>query len=98
MFVEVTVDEVDNSGRSGTITTIEGPFYVPDAPMLKSPCALRHRRDEPGPVLFFSGRSESSKGDSLPGAILDLWQSDNQGRYSHFDIPETSRLTIYEAA
>jgi catechol 1,2-dioxygenase len=88
VFVEVTVDEVDNKGRAGTITTIEGPFYLPDAPALKSPCVLPQRSDEPGPVLFFSGTVRSSTGEPLPGAILDLWQSDHNGRYSHFDIPK----------
>ncbi len=88
VFVEATVDAVDNHGRSGTITTIEGPFYVSDAPAMKSPCVLPHRPEEPGPVLFFSGTVFSSKGESLPGAILDLWQSDTHGQYSHFDIPK----------
>jgi len=27
---------------------------VPDAPELRSPCALPHRPDEPGPILSFS--------------------------------------------
>jgi catechol 1,2-dioxygenase len=88
VFVEVTVDEVANNGRGGTITTIEGPFYVPNAPAMKSPCELPHRPDEKGPVLFLSGVVRSPNGDPLPGTILDLWQSDQQGRYSHFDIPE----------
>lgn len=89
VFVEVSVDAVDNNGRPGTITTIEGPFYVSDAPAMKSPCVLPHRPDESGPVLFFSGTIISSKGEPLAGAILDLWQSDAHGRYSHFDIPKT---------
>lgn len=88
VFVEVTVDQVANNGRTGTITTIEGPFYVPDSPALKSPCVLPHRQDETGPLLFFSGTVRSPNGDPLPGAVLDLWQSDHQGRYSHFDIPK----------
>ena len=87
VFVEVSVDEVDNTGRKGTVTTIEGPFYLPDAPALTSPCVLPYRDDEPGPVLFFSGTVRASNGDPLPGAVLDLWQSDTDGRYSHFDIP-----------
>ncbi len=88
VFVEVTVDEVDNNGRSGTTTTIEGPFYVADAPAMKSPCVLPHRAEEPGPVLLFSGTVRSSNGESMPGSVLDLWQSDTNGRYSHFDIPQ----------
>jgi len=88
VFVEVSVDEIDNDGRAGTITTIEGPFYVPNVPALKSPCVLPQRPNEPGPVLFFSGTVRSENGIPLPGATLDLWQSDTNGRYSHFDIPE----------
>jgi catechol 1,2-dioxygenase len=87
VFLEVSVDEIDNDGRAGTITTIEGPFYVADAPALKSPCVLPQRPNEHGPVLFFSGTVRSENGIPLPGAILDLWQSDSNGRYSHFDIP-----------
>ena len=87
VFLEVTVDEVDNNGRLGTITTIEGPFYVPDAPLMKSPCVLPHRPVEPGPTLFFSGTVRSLDCDGLAGAVIDLWQSDAQGCYSHFDIP-----------
>lgn len=66
VFVEVTVDEVANNGRGGTITTIEGPFYVPNAPAMKSPCELPHRPDEKGPVLFLSGVVRSPNGDPLP--------------------------------
>lgn len=88
VFVEVTVDEVDNGGRPGTTSTIEGPFYVPNAPSMKSPAVVPHRRDEPGPILLLSGTVRSSGGEPMPGAVFDLWQSDFQGRYSHFDIPE----------
>src|ERR1700686_2165072 len=45
VFIEVTVDEVDNRGRRGTATTIEGPFYVSEAPTMKSPCVLPQRPD-----------------------------------------------------
>jgi catechol 1,2-dioxygenase len=88
VFLEVTVDEVENRNRPGTATTIEGPYYVPDAPELRSPCALPHRPDEPGPILSFSGTVRSTDGAPLPGAVLDLWQPDSQGRYSHVNIPE----------
>ncbi len=53
VFVEVTVDEVDNNGRFGTTTTIEGPFYVADAPAMKSPCVLPHRDRGAGTCAFF---------------------------------------------
>jgi catechol 1,2-dioxygenase len=89
VFLEVTVDEVGGAGRSGTATCIEGPYYVPNAPVMKSPCVLPHRANEPGDVLFFSGAARSTDGAALSGAVVDIWQADARGAYSHFNIPES---------
>jgi catechol 1,2-dioxygenase len=88
VFLEATVDVVEASGRAGTETSVEGPFYAGNAPLLKSPCVLPHRANEPGDVLLLSGVVRSVDGEPLGGAILDMWQSDAQGAYSHFNIPE----------
>lgn len=90
VLLEVTVDEVDGAGRAGTTTCIEGPYYVPGAPVMKSPCVLPHRADEPGDVLVFSGVVRGTDGAVLAGAVVDLWQSDAAGAYSHFNIPESA--------
>lgn len=88
VFLESTVDVVNNSGRGGTETTVEGPYYVAEAPEFKSPCVVPHRANEPGDVLIFSGTVRSTEGKDLPGAIVDFWQADAEGRYSHFNIPK----------
>jgi catechol 1,2-dioxygenase len=88
VFLEATVDQVDAAGRSGTETSVEGPFYAPDAPLVKSPCVLPHRPGEPGDILLLSGTVRSTDGEPLSGAMLDMWQSDAQGAYSHFNIPK----------
>jgi catechol 1,2-dioxygenase len=88
VFLEVTVDQVDSAGRGGTDTCIEGPFYVADAPVMTSPCVLPHRNDEPGDVLILSGAVRAIDGASLPGAVVDIWQADAKGAYSHFNIPQ----------
>jgi len=88
VFLEATVDQVDAAGRGGTETSVEGPFYAANAPLMKSPCVLPHRPNEPGDVLLLSGSVSSTDGEALGGAILDLWQSDAQGAYSHFNIAE----------
>ncbi len=88
VFLEVTVDDVGSAGRTGTATCIEGPFYVPDAPAMKSSCVLPHRANEPGDLLFFSGAVRSTDGAALSGAVVDIWQADARGAYSHFNIPE----------
>jgi catechol 1,2-dioxygenase len=86
VFLESTVDVVNNSERGGTETTVEGPYYVAGAPELKSPCAVPHRANEPGDVLIFSGTVRSTEGKVLAGAMVDFWQADAEGRYSHFNI------------
>jgi catechol 1,2-dioxygenase len=88
VFLESTVDVVNNSERGGTATAVEGPFYLPDMPEMKSPCVLPHRANEPGDVLIFSGTVRSTDGKTLPGAIVDCWQADAEGAYSHFNIPD----------
>ena len=88
VFLEATVDQVDAAGRDGTETSVEGPFYASNAPLMKSPCVLPHRPSEPGDVLLLSGTVRSTDSEALGGAMLDMWQSDAQGAYSHFNIPE----------
>ena len=88
VFLEATVDQVDAAGRGGTETSVEGPFYAPNAPLMKSPCVLPHRANEPGDILLLSGVVRTVDGEPLGGAMLDMWQSDAAGAYSHFNIPE----------
>jgi catechol 1,2-dioxygenase len=90
VLLEATVDKVDSVGRGGTESAVEGPFYVPNAPLLKSPAVLAHRTTEPGDVLFLTGTVRSADGTPLAGAIVDIWQADAQGAYSHFNIPEVA--------
>ena len=95
VFLEATVDVVNNSERGGTETTVEGPFYLAGAPEMKSPCVLPHRADEPGDVLIFSGTVRSTEGKTLPRAIVDYWQADAEGAYSHFNIaPEKAPFNL----
>ncbi|HZP44050.1 MAG TPA: dioxygenase [Candidatus Binataceae bacterium] len=87
VLLEATVDQVDSMGRVGTATSVEGPFYLPDSPMLTSPAVLPHRANEPGEKLFLSGTVKAPDGTPLAGAIIDIWQADAEGNYSHFNVP-----------
>jgi catechol 1,2-dioxygenase len=88
VLLEATVDQVDSHRRTGTASSVEGPFYVASAPAMKSPAVLPHRANEPGEVLLLSGSVRSTGGSPLAGAIVDVWQADAEGNYSHFNIPE----------
>lgn len=80
----VTVDDVNVAGVQGTENNVEGPFYVPGAPLLSPPHRLPMRTDEPGERLIVSGEVRTGDGGPLPGALLDVWQISADGGYSHF--------------
>jgi catechol 1,2-dioxygenase len=86
VFLAVTVDDVNNpSVGNATESNVEGPFYIPGASELERPHALPVRDREPGDVLFLSGTVRSLDGAPIDGALLDIWQANGEGRYSHFD-------------
>ena len=89
VFLSTPIDNVNAVGE-GTESNVEGPFYVPDAPLLEAPVVLPKRPDEPGEKLVFSGTVRSTDGSPLAGATLDVWQANGAGEYSHFspDVPE----------
>jgi catechol 1,2-dioxygenase len=90
VFVESAVEEQAHAARPGSPGAIEGPYHLPDAPLLEPPFRLPRRHDEAGDAVVLSGRVTSAGGRPLPGAVLDVWQADAEGRYSGFSsaVPE----------
>lgn len=84
VFIEHAVEEVASAHREGSKGTIEGPFYVPDAPRQQSPAVLKMRQDEAGTPLTFQGQVAAVDGQPLPNAIVELWHADDLGFYSQF--------------
>ena len=83
VFLEAASVDVDNARQRGTTEAIEGPFYIPGAPMLKPPYQLPQRVDEGGQALIFNGRVIDVDGEPIAHAELDIWQADAAGRYSN---------------
>lgn len=90
LFLSTTVDDVESPAEGATESNVEGPFYVPDAPLLELPYVLPRREDEPGETLTFSGSVTAADGSPLAGALVDVWQDNGDGEYSHFHpgVPE----------
>ncbi|KAA9155015.1 catechol 1,2-dioxygenase [Amycolatopsis acidicola] len=90
VFVEHVVEEVAAETQHGTVGTILGPYYLPDAPKLPSVSTLPMRPNEKGTPLVFTGQVRDTAGNPVPGAELDLWQADDEGYYSGFapHLPE----------
>ncbi|MBY6412814.1 catechol 1,2-dioxygenase [Rhodococcus sp. BP-252] len=90
VWVEHVVEEVASDTREGSKGTIEGPYYVPDAPELGSEATLPTREHENGTPLLFQGQVRDVAGNALPGALIEIWHADADGFYSQFapGIPE----------
>ncbi|MDE2361513.1 MAG: hydroxyquinol 1,2-dioxygenase [Hyphomicrobiales bacterium] len=85
--VSMLVDQI-NHGRGGatTETTVLGPFYVASPPDI--PAGGDIAKGLPGEALFVEGVVSSEGGAPLADAVVDVWQSDDQGRYDlQFDDP-----------
>ncbi|AUI51574.1 catechol 1,2-dioxygenase [Arthrobacter crystallopoietes] len=97
VWVEHSVEQVANENRGGTKGSIEGPYYIPDAPKLESPATLPMRDGEQGTPLLFQGRVTDVAGKPLPGATVEIWHADDLGFYSQFapGLPEWNlRATV----
>ncbi|CAB4889270.1 MAG: catechol 1,2-dioxygenase [Actinobacteria bacterium] len=90
VWLEHSVEEVHNSKRQGSKGTIEGPYYVPNAPEQQSPATIDMRADEPGTPLRFHGQVTAVGGSPLANAMIELWHADDLGFYSQFapELPE----------
>lgn len=69
--------EAEKKSRTATPAAAFGPFYKRDAP---NTAALRAPND-PGLPLAVSGLVYNTRGDILPGAKVEVWQTDHLGHY-----------------
>ncbi|NUS00330.1 MAG: catechol 1,2-dioxygenase [Kribbellaceae bacterium] len=90
VWVEHVIEEVATDHRQGSKGTIEGPYYVPDAPERGTSGSVPMRPDEGGVPLTWTGQVSSTDGSRLAGAKVELWHADSDGFYSQFapGIPE----------
>ena len=78
--VSMLVDAINHRMPAGaTETTVLGPFHVADVPF--SPNGADLGEGLPGERLFVEGTVSAAAGAPLPGAVLEVWQSDDDGFY-----------------
>ena len=90
VWLEHTIVDVNSKERPGAVSAIEGPFYVPGAPVLETPATLQMRSDEPGTPLLFKGRFTDTEGNPIQDAQVEIWHADADGYYSQYapELPE----------
>lgn len=67
------------TGGEATESTVLGPFFVEGAPEFAVGDDLA--AGAPGTPCFIEGTVTSTGGGPIPGAVLEIWQSDEDGRY-----------------
>ncbi len=78
--VSMLVDAINHRMPAGaTETTVLGPFHVAAVPFSANGTDLG--AGLPGERLFVEGSVSSAAGAPLPGAVLEVWQSDDDGFY-----------------
>jgi hydroxyquinol 1,2-dioxygenase len=77
--VSMLVDAINHRlPGSATQTTVFGPFYVPPPEFSNGEDIKGHLTGRP---MYVSGTVGSADGTPLPGAVVDVWHSDDQGYY-----------------
>jgi hydroxyquinol 1,2-dioxygenase len=89
--VSSLVDSINNpvSGRI-TATTVFGPFYV-DPPAFEPGEDIA--RGIAGVPMYVAGRVRDERGTPLPGAVIDVWHSDEAGFYDLQQLQKTGGLS-----
>ncbi len=78
--VSMLVDAINNRKPSGASeSTVLGPFHVADAPEL--PMGANICLDQKGEDMVISGRITDTQGRPIEGAVLDVWQANDEGFY-----------------
>jgi protocatechuate 3,4-dioxygenase beta subunit len=78
--VSMLVETINNDKFSGeTESTVLGPFYIPNAPRYHNGANIC--LDGKGEAVWVQGRVKDAKGKPIAGAILDVWQANEDGFY-----------------
>jgi hydroxyquinol 1,2-dioxygenase len=74
------VDAINHRLPAGaTETTVLGPFFVQNAPKFQNGADISGGLE--GELLFVEASVAAANGTQLPGAVVDVWQSDEEGFY-----------------
>ncbi|TGS17823.1 6-chlorohydroxyquinol-1,2-dioxygenase [Mesorhizobium sp. M2E.F.Ca.ET.209.01.1.1] len=78
--VSMLVDAINNRKPSGASeSTVLGPFHIADAPEL--PMGANICLDSKGEDMVIHGRILDTEGRPVAGAVLDVWQANDEGFY-----------------
>lgn len=87
VYFNITIVENENAQHGGTLSDLEGPYYLPDAPFVTDEIKTMDEFD--GEPMIIQGQVTDIDGQPVADAVLDIWQSTPDGKYSgiHDGIP-----------
>nr|CAF32818.1 chlorocatechol 1,2-dioxygenase [Sphingobium herbicidovorans] len=86
-FLNTTICQIENRNFGGSTSTLEGPYFLDDAPFVEG--ALKTYEDDRHEPLLLRGRVLDLAGAPVADAIIDVWHSTPDGHYGgfHNNIP-----------
>lgn len=78
-----SIVDMINSSEEGTPSSVLGPFHVLGAPDL--PVGADMKGDNDGDLVVVGGVVKSTDGTPIEGAVLEIWQTADNGLYSGQD-------------
>jgi chlorocatechol 1,2-dioxygenase len=87
VFLNTTICQIENRNFGGSLSTLEGPYFLDDAPFVDG--ALKTYHDDRHEPLLLRGKVTDESGAPIAGAEIDVWHSTPDGHYGgfHNDIP-----------
>jgi protocatechuate 3,4-dioxygenase beta subunit len=86
----ILVDQLTHAAteNGATASNVLGPMYRPGAEVADSPATIT-RVDQGDDALMLGGRvTDASTGQPLPGALIDIWQTNQAGLYDDQDTEQ----------
>lgn len=80
MLFNATVADIEMKQRKGSVTALEGPYFLEAVPTITD----RIKTREDGEELIIEGQVTDLSGSPVEGAQLYIWHSDPQGYYSGY--------------
>lgn len=86
MLFNATIADIEMKFRKGSVSNLEGPYFLENAPEIDNKIETRSGEGQP---LIIRGTVTDTKGRPVPGAELHIWHSDADGLYSGYseDFP-----------
>lgn len=86
MLFNATISDIEMNHRKGSVTNLEGPYFLETVPTITD--RIKTRGDG-GEELVIEGKVTDLSGKPLEGAELFIWHSDPEGMYSGYgsDFP-----------